>query len=97
MKLLTEELRKRIPPLYATEHEDDPIVYVKFFTPWTSWTWYVIEFDGNDIFFGWVEGHEQELGYFSLSELEQIHGPWGLKIERDLYFEPCRLSKVKNR
>jgi hypothetical protein len=95
MKLLTEELRAQIPPLYSTEKESDPIVYVKFFTPWSNWTWYVLEFDGEDIFFGYVKGFEAELGYFSLSELEGIRGPWGLKIERDLYFTPKPLSEVK--
>ncbi len=40
MKLLTDELRKRLPPLRATEHEDDPIAVVKFFTPDAGWTWF---------------------------------------------------------
>ncbi len=97
MKLLTQELRQRIPALEETEREDDPMVWVKFFTPWTAWTWYVTEFDGTDTLFGWVEGHDKELGYFSLAELESIQGPAGLKIERDLYFQPRRLSEVKNR
>ena len=44
------------------------MVHVKFFTPWTSWTWYGIEFDGEDLCFGLVDGHEEELGYFSLSD-----------------------------
>jgi Protein of unknown function (DUF2958) len=97
MHLLPEELKKKLPPLYATEQDKDPIVWVKFFTPWTNWTWYVTEYDGDDTFFGWVEGYEHEFGYFSLSELENVKGPWGLKIERDLYFTPCRLSEVKQK
>ncbi len=95
VKLLTKALRNRIPPLYATENQEDPMVHVKFFTPDSSWTWYVIEFDGKDLFFGFVVGHYPELGYFSLSEFESVRGPFGLPIERDLYFEPCRLSEVK--
>ncbi len=95
MTLLTTELRQKLPPLYATEHDDDPMIWVKFFTPWTSWTWYATEFDGNDTFFGWVVGHDRELGYFSLSELEGLQGPAGLRVERDLSFTPCRLSEVK--
>lgn len=95
MKLLTNELRHRLPPLYATEHEEDPQIICKFFTPDSSWTWYAFEFDGEDTFFGFVEGLENELGYFSLSELESVRGPLGLPIERDLYFEPCRLSQAK--
>ena len=30
------------------------------------------------------EGFEKELGYFSLSELESVRGPYGVGIERDL-------------
>ena len=95
MKLLTKALRKQIPSLYSTEDQEDPIVQAKFFTPDSSWTWYVTEFDGEDIFFGYVLGHEAEFGYFSLSELESVRGPLGLPIERDLHFEPTKLSTVK--
>lgn len=94
MKLLTEELRKTIPPLYSTEHEEDPLVRVNFFTPDSNWTWYVLEFDGEDTFFGLVEGFATELGYFSLSEMESARGPLGMSIERDLYFKPTPLSKI---
>ena len=95
MELLPPEVRETIPALYSQEHEVDPIVRVKFFTPWSNWTWYVLECgdkDGDVLFFGHVKGHEGELGYFLLSELESIEGPHGLKIERDLYFEPAPLS-----
>jgi Protein of unknown function (DUF2958) len=43
MKLLTKELLRSIPPLYGSENETDPWVVCKFFTPDSSWTWYVIE------------------------------------------------------
>ncbi len=92
MDLLPSELRAQIPPLYTTEHDEDPLVRCKFFTPWSNWTWLITEFDGKDTLFGWVYGHEAEWGYFSLSELQSIRGPFGLPIERDLYFEPCKMS-----
>jgi hypothetical protein len=95
MKLITKELLKKLPKLYETENKEDPTVICKFFTPWSNWTWYATEFDGKDIFFGWVVGHECELGYFSLKELESVRGPYQLSIERDLYFDPQPLSKVK--
>lgn len=96
MKLLTSALRKAIPSLRATEQERDPLVRCKFFTPWSHWSWYVIEFDGSDIFFGWVDGDFPEAGLFSLGELESVRGPLGLTIERDRYFKPTPLSKVKS-
>lgn len=94
MKLLTKELRKKLPKLYSQEKVEDPIVWVKYFTPWTYWTWYATEFDGEDIFFGYVIGDFSELGNFSLKELESINGPFGLKVERDLWFKPALLSTV---
>lgn len=97
MILLTEEILKQLPPLYATENEADPIVQVRFFYPDFSWTWYGIEFDGHDIFFGFVDGDVPELGYFSLSELKETRGKLGCSIERDRYFTPCRLSQIRTR
>lgn len=90
-----DELKARIPPLYATENEPRPVVWVKLFTPDSSWTWYITEFDGEDRFFGLVVGHEIELGYFSLAEITSLRGPLGLRIERDLYFEPKPLEEVR--
>lgn len=94
MKLLTKELRDRLPAIGSTDGQRDPVAQVKFFTPDTQWTWYATEFDGEDLFFGLVDGLEKELGYFSLSELESVRGPLGLPIERDLYFDPTPLSAL---
>jgi hypothetical protein len=94
--LMPDELRRVVPPLYSQEEVRDPIVRAKYFTPWTHWTWYVLEFDGNDLCFGWVDGDCPELGYFSLSELASIRGWSGwLRIERDLHFEPAPLSVIQ--
>src|SRR5215207_1812420 len=95
MKLLTKKLRRQLPPLYATENEEDPLVICKFFFPAWHWTWYATEFDGKDIFFGFVDGDFPELGYFSLTELQNHRDALGLSVERDRYFEPCRLSEVR--
>ena len=97
MQLLTTELRTQLPKLYAQENVEDPIVYAKFFTPDSSWTWYVTEGDEDDgdfRFFGYVVGFEKEWGYFVLSELESARGPLGLPIESDLYFEAQPFSQV---
>ena len=95
MKLLTQEIRKKLPPLYAQDgKEGKAIVYLKFFTPDAQWTWLITEFDGEDTFFGLVDGHEKELGYFSLSELQKVRGSLGLPIERDLHFTPKPLDEI---
>ena len=97
MKLLTEEVHAQLPPLYSQEKNDDPMVHCKFFKPWSNWTWFVTEGEPDEEdfrFFGYVCGHEEEWGYFVLSELETVRGPAGLTIERDLYFSPARFSEV---
>ncbi len=94
-QLLTEQIRKKLPKLYECEDQGlNAIAQVKFFTPDSDWTWYATEFDGEDIFFGLVSGFAVELGYFSLSELQSVHGPLGLPIERDLYYVPKTLKEL---
>lgn len=95
MKLLTQEIRKKLPDLYSQEDKGGKaVVHVKLFTPDSNWTWYATEFDGEDTFFGLVDGFEKELGCFSLKELESIKGPMGLPIERDLWWKPKTLEEI---
>jgi hypothetical protein len=69
---------------------------VKFFIPDASWSWYVLEYDRDErLCFGYVEGFEGELGYFSLAELESVRGGLGLRIERDIAFACMRLSEIR--
>ena len=90
MKLLTKELENKLPKLYETEGQKDKVVQAKFFSPFSSWTWYAIEYDQEkELFFGAVDGDFFEFGYFSLSELENN------EIERDIYFEPKLLSEIQ--
>ena len=81
----------------GTEAEPDFLPVVKLFTPDAGWTWYIIEWDGEDVCFGLVNGLEEELGYFSLSEIGRVRGGIGLPVERDLYFTPRPLADVKGR
>ncbi len=110
-QMLPREVAARLAPLGSTENTSDPDVTLKFFTPWTSWTWYategsaededgdIVPFDDPRVtdvrFFGLVDGHECELGYWVLSELLAVQGPGGLTIERDLYWSPKALSLVR--
>ncbi|WP_434579827.1 DUF2958 domain-containing protein [Sulfurimonas sp. NW15] len=95
--LIPQTLLSDIPDLYATEDLKDPLCYVKLFTPDSNWSWYIIEFSkaDRDTCYGYVQGLESELGYFTLSELESLHGALGLGVERDLYFTPTVLSTIK--
>ena len=40
------------------------------------------------------KGFEVEMGSFSMKELEDMHLPFGLTIERDTLFEPMKASEV---
>jgi hypothetical protein len=99
MKLITKAIERTLPKRYSQENNPNPNAVVKFFTPWSNWTWYVLEGekqeDGDYLFFGYVVGHDSELGYFSLNELMSVRGPVGLKIERDLWFKPTPLNDIK--
>ena len=49
MKLLTKQIEKSLPPLYANDGKpvaEAPII-AKFFTPDSNWTWYVTEGDAS--------------------------------------------------
>ena len=94
-KLMPEAIAEHIPSFYATENEKDPTARLKWFTPDSSWTWYVTEYDPKErLCFGLVIGHERELGYFSLEEIESVRGPLGLPVERDLHFTPTKVSEL---
>jgi len=90
MKLLTQNILKKMPALYSTDGEKQKQVIAKFFTPDANWTWYAFEGEqqGDDfLFFGLVDGLEKELGNFSLNERKSARGAFGLPVERDRHFE----------
>jgi hypothetical protein len=73
----------------------DPVDFqpvVKLLCPWGGATWLLTELDPEDpdIAFGLCDlgmGFP-ELGSVRMSELADLTGPGGLRIERDLYFTP---------
>ena len=98
MKLMTAELEKRFAKVGSQEHLKDPVIIAKFFNPVGSGTWYATEYDPkNKMFFGYVSifgDWNDEWGSFSLQELESYKGPFGLGIERDLYWIEKEASEV---
>lgn len=98
MKLLTKAIEKSMPPLYSTENDEVKYARVKYFNPCGYGTWYGIEYDPKaQEFFGYVElGAIGEYGYFTLKELESIKLPFGLKIERDMYFKKTDMNEIIN-
>lgn len=100
MKLLTQQIKKQIPPFSSTERIllSEKTILCKFFNPCGAGTWHVIEGEarGDDfLFWGMVDLFEEEFGYFSLKELESLRLPYGFTVERDLYFSPCLLKTIR--
>lgn len=100
MDLIPEELRTKIPQLEEASAEPDPLVWMKLSVPEAGWTGYVIALshpvrslwrDDDIVFYGWVVFWDEELKYFTLSDLEHLPGA----VVRDETFEPCRLSAVQ--
>lgn len=98
MKLMTKALLNRFKAIGSQAHIKDPIIVAKFFNPTGAGTWYATEYDPDQrLFFGYVSiwgDWNDEWGYFSLDELEAFRGKFGLKIERDLYFDEQPASQA---
>ncbi len=89
MIILTPELRDRLL-INGRLRSVDHVPIVKFFNPVGAATWLATELDDDgktlfglaDLGFG-----SPELGAFNLLEMASVRLPFGLSIERDLYFE----------
>ena len=97
MELMTLELKERFEIIGQQSEDLNPIIIAKFFDPMGSGTWYVSEYEPEtNICFGYVTGlGHNEWGYFSLTELEAIERPLGMKIERDICFTEARFKDLK--
>lgn len=105
MKLITKSIEKIFTkyPLYSQDGKGkEAVVIVKFFLPGSGFTWYVTEAEKQDngdyLFFGYVDGLEGEFGYFTLSQLQGVRSRFGLRVERDMYFDcgKTTLAEVLN-
>jgi Protein of unknown function (DUF2958) len=98
LELMRKACELQAVPL--SDHGPDPIaphvptLFVKLFDPCGSWTWYIQDWDGKDICFGWVEGFEKEWGSFSLEELSDVKGKLGIGIEIDTHFAPTPAEEI---
>ncbi len=95
----SKERMKRLPKLYDTEHihAEDKTIAMHFY--FGECHWYIVEFDGEDLMFGFVilngDHLNAEWGYISLNELCEIDIE-GAMIVHDVYWTPKRAIEVKN-
>lgn len=98
MELLTDNLREKLLANgrhnAGREETEDFQPVVKLFCPWGAATWLLTELDPEspEIAFGLCDlgMGTPEIGSVSLSELAEITGPGGLRIERDLHFRSTK-------
>jgi len=97
MKLLTKEVENNFKKVGSQEQEKDPVVIAKFFNPTGAGTWFATEYDPKEKkFFGYVSifgDHCDEWGYFTLEEIENFRGKFGLGIERDRHCDVKPISE----
>ena len=96
--LMPADIAKKIPKIGEQDGADDPMVYVKLFSPYgRGGTWFITEYDGDDEMFGWADLNMGggELGYMSLSDLAGLNRNGLPLIERDTSFRPKPLSQAK--
>ncbi len=93
-----EEQLALLPRLYETENIalEEKIIHMHFFLGCCDW--YIAEYDGDDIFWGYVILNDDylyaEWGYSSLAELMAISTN-GLEIDRDLFWRPRKASEIE--
>ena len=90
MELVTPDLREQLLANGGTP-DRDRVPLVKWFNPAGAGTWLIVDADPEDpdMHFGLADlgFGTPELGTVRKSELEAFQGPFGLGIERDLWFE----------
>ena len=91
---------KQIPKLNETEKIKDKLIYMHFFLG--SCDWWVAEFDGKDLFFGFAilngDDLNSEWGYISFSELKalKVDGWCEVTCETENEWTIKKASKIEN-
>ena len=97
MKILTQEVLNAFKKQGKTGNKSakDIKIVLKLFSPVGAATWYIYEKETDDIYWAFVNLGDidcAECGTVSMSELMALRLPFGLHIERDMYFKPLSMS-----
>ena len=95
MKLLTKAIKDKAKKQYPNGTDMEQMVVAKYFNPAGRGTWYLMNMhEDEDYCWGICHIYEWEIGSFSMEELQNTPLPYGLKIERDMYFKPVKASTL---
>lgn len=98
MKLLTKELEKQFLTTGNQRDVPDPLVVAKFWLDFGGPTWYAISYDKElTQFFGLVCNpmfKTNQWHQFTQEDLQYATGFAGATVQRDMYFEPVKVSEL---
>jgi len=98
MKLFTKEVDKQLFAQYPKgSNLENQMVVAKIFNPYGRGVWYLLNSDPEDPDYIWaiVDLFEPDMGSVSRSELQTVKvPPFGLGLERDIYFSPKPAKEV---
>jgi hypothetical protein len=100
-RLFTKEIDNKLFAQYKYGSDlSKQMVVAKIFNPFNRGQWYIINSDPNDPDYLWaiVDLFEIEAGSVSREDLQTIKvPPFGLNLERDLYFQPINAQELYDR
>lgn len=92
---MDKTLEKQLPALYEQDGKENQIAYAKYYTEFSHWVWYALEYSPiQKLFYGLVDGDEKEFGYFTLDELESLKYSIGDEVVRDYDFKPTPIKEL---
>ena len=97
MKIITKAIEQAFAKQGYTGNKksEDIKIVMKLFNPCGAGTWYLYEKEDDDIYWCFANLGDPicaECGTVSMSELMSLRLHFGLRIERDMHFEPLSKS-----
>lgn len=94
--MIREEYITNLPFISEIKDKKDPMCHMRFYCSWNGWVWYVMSYNPKaESFYGYIIKSTPSLDFFSLTELNSIHGPGGEPISIDKTWKPKKLSEVQ--
>lgn len=90
--MFTTELLKNIPALYSQDGKGKEAIVYMHIEALNGWQWFITEYDGKELFFGYVKGFADEWGYIDKNEMEDIINNHLATINTN--FKPTALKDV---